>query len=85
MGSAGAKIMAVVRGEAEVYLHAGGQREWDSCAPVGVALAAGLHASRLDGSALRYNQPDPQLPDLVVCRVEVAERVLELAATSGWR
>jgi len=85
MGSAGAKIMAVVRGEAEVYLHAGGQREWDSCAPVGVALAAGLHASRLDGSALRYNQPDPQLPDLVVCRVELAERVLELAATSGWR
>lgn len=84
MGSAGAKILAVVRGEAEVYLHAGGQFEWDSCAPVGVALAAGLHASRLDGRPLVYNQPDPALGDLVVCRAELAEQVLALVAATGW-
>ncbi|MGQ0616478.1 MAG: 3'(2'),5'-bisphosphate nucleotidase CysQ [Acidimicrobiia bacterium] len=76
MGSAGAKAMAVVRGEAEVYCHAGGQYEWDSCAPVAVALAAGLHASRLDGSPLVYNRPDPWLPDLVICRPELAAAVL---------
>ena len=70
MGSAGAKIAAVIRGEAEVYVHAGGQYEWDSAAPVAVALAMGLHASRLDGSPLRYSQPDPWLPDLVVCHPE---------------
>ncbi|MFI9411334.1 3'(2'),5'-bisphosphate nucleotidase CysQ [Nocardia gamkensis] len=73
MGSAGAKAMAVVRGEADAYLHSGGQYEWDSCAPVAVATAAGLHASRLDGTALRYNQPDPSLPDLLICRPELAE------------
>lgn len=84
MGSAGAKVMAVVRGEAEVYLHAGGQYEWDSCAPVGVALAAGLHASRLDGSPLVYNRPDPRLDDLVVCRAELAEDVLAAVAAAGW-
>lgn len=84
MGSAGAKILTVVRGEAEVYLHAGGQYEWDSCAPVGVALAAGLHASRLDGRPLVYNQPDPALGDLVVCRAELAEQVLEIVAAAGW-
>jgi 3'(2'), 5'-bisphosphate nucleotidase len=76
MGSAGFKVAAVVRGEADLYVHGGGQYEWDSAAPVAVARAAGLHASRLDGSPLRYNQPDPYLPDLVVCRPEVAEQVL---------
>lgn len=77
MGSAGAKTLAVVRGDADVYLHDGGQYEWDSCAPVAVALAAGLHASRADGSPLRYNQPDPWLPDLIVCRPELADAVLD--------
>ncbi len=77
MGSAGAKIAAVVRGEADCYVHAGGQYEWDSAAPVAVALAAGLHASRLDGSPLRYGAVDAWLPDLVVCRVELAPAVLE--------
>lgn len=67
MGSAGAKVAAVVRGIADVYPHAGGQYEWDSCAPVAVAAAAGLHCSRIDGSLLRYNEPDPYLPDLLVC------------------
>ncbi len=78
MGSAGAKTMAVVRGEAEIYAHTGGQYEWDSCAPVAVAQAAGLHASRLDGSPLRYNQPNPYLPDLLVCRPELAPDVLAI-------
>jgi 3'(2'), 5'-bisphosphate nucleotidase len=76
MGSAGFKVAAVIRGEADVYVHGGGQYEWDSAAPAVVALAAGLHASRLDGSPLRYNQSDPFLPDLVVCRPEVAGQVL---------
>jgi 3'(2'), 5'-bisphosphate nucleotidase len=76
MGSAGAKTMAVVRGEADVYVHGGGQYEWDSAAPVAVARAAGLHTSRLDGSALAYNQPRPWLPDLLVCRPELADRLL---------
>lgn len=82
LGSAGAKAMAVVRGEADAYVHAGGQYEWDSCAPVAVAEAAGLAASRLDGSVLRYNQPDPYLPDLVICRPELAEAVLAALATA---
>jgi 3'(2'), 5'-bisphosphate nucleotidase len=77
MGSAGAKAMAVLRGEAHAYVHAGGQYEWDSAAPAGVAAAAGLHVSRLDGSPLRYNQPDPYLPDLVICRPELAEGILK--------
>lgn len=77
MGSAGAKTMAVVTGEADAYVHSGGQYQWDSCAPVAVALAAGLHASRLDGSPLHYGDPDPYLPDLVVCRADLAERVLD--------
>jgi 3'(2'), 5'-bisphosphate nucleotidase len=81
MGSAGAKMSAVVRGEADVYVHAGGQYEWDSAAPVAVAVAAGLHASRLDGSPPRYNRPDPRLPDLLVCRPELADAVL--AAVRG--
>lgn len=76
MGSAGAKAMAVVRGEADIYLHSGGQYEWDSCAPVAVALAHGLHCSRIDGSPLVYNQEDVYLPDLLICRQEHAERVL---------
>ena len=81
MGSAGAKTMAVVRGDADVYVHAGGQWEWDSAAPVGVALAAGLTACRINGSPLHYNQRRPYLPDLVVCRPELAGPVL--AAISG--
>lgn len=76
MGSAGAKAMAVVRGEADIYLHTGGQYEWDSCAPVAVAAAHGLHCSRIDGSPLVYNRPDTYMPDLLVCRPEWAERVL---------
>jgi 3'(2'), 5'-bisphosphate nucleotidase len=80
MGSAGAKAMAVVLGTAEVYAHGGGQFEWDSAAPVAVAAAAGLHVSRIDGSPLRYNQADPWLPDLLVCRPELAERVLDAVA-----
>lgn len=83
MGSAGAKAMAVLRGEADLYLHAGGQYEWDSCAPAAVVLAAGFHASRLDGSALRYNQPDPYLPDILVCRPELSE--LALTAVASYR
>lgn len=80
MGSAGAKAMAVVRGEADAYVHAGGQWEWDSAAPVGVALALGLHASRVDGSPLRYNQANPYLPDLLICRPELADRMLTTIA-----
>jgi 3'(2'), 5'-bisphosphate nucleotidase len=78
MGSAGAKAMAVVLGQAEIYLHSGGQFEWDSCAPVAVALAHGLHCSRIDGSPMVYNQPDTYLPDLLICRPEWAAPVLEL-------
>ncbi|OBK91473.1 3'(2'),5'-bisphosphate nucleotidase CysQ [Mycolicibacter sinensis] len=76
MGSAGVKVAAVVQGAADVYVHAGGQYEWDSAAPVAVARAAGLHTSRIDGSPLAYNRPDPLLPDLVVCRPEYAQAVL---------
>lgn len=76
MGSAGAKAMAVVRGEADVYPHSGGQYEWDSAAPVAVATAAGLHCSRLDGSPLVYNRADPYLPDLLICRPEHAAAVI---------
>jgi 3'(2'), 5'-bisphosphate nucleotidase len=83
MGSAGAKAMAVVRGVADVYLHSGGQYEWDSAAPVAVARAAGLHTSRIDGSPLVYNRPDPLLPDLLICRPELADQVLAAVAESG--
>jgi 3'(2'), 5'-bisphosphate nucleotidase len=76
MGSAGAKIAAVISGDADAYVHAGGQYEWDSAAPVAVAAATGLHASRIDGSALKYNEADPKLPDLVVCRKDLAPRLL---------
>lgn len=80
MGSAGVKAMAVVRGQVDAYVHGGGQYEWDSAAPVAVARAAGLHTSRLDGSPLTYNQADPYLPDLLICRPELAERLLDALA-----
>ncbi|MEQ1689439.1 MAG: 3'(2'),5'-bisphosphate nucleotidase CysQ [Sphingopyxis sp.] len=76
MGSAGAKAMAVVLGEADIYLHAGGQYAWDNAAPVAVAAAAGLHVSRIDGSPLRYDSADIYVPDLIICRPEWAEKVL---------
>ncbi|MGE2730453.1 3'(2'),5'-bisphosphate nucleotidase CysQ [Mycolicibacterium vaccae] len=77
IGSAGAKAMAVVRGDVDAYIHAGGQWEWDSAAPAGVMWAAGLHASRIDGSPLIYNRRDPYLPDLLMCRPELAPVLLE--------
>jgi 3'(2'), 5'-bisphosphate nucleotidase len=80
MGSAGAKVASVVQGVSDVYVHAGGQYEWDSAAPVAVALAAGLHTSRIDGSPLLYNQADVLLPDLVVCRPELVEAVLAVTS-----
>ena len=80
MGSAGAKAMAVVLGQADIYLHTGGQYEWDSCAPAAVALAHGLHVSRVDGSALVYNQADTYMPDLLICRPQHAQTVLDLLA-----
>ncbi|MFP5319717.1 MAG: 3'(2'),5'-bisphosphate nucleotidase CysQ [Acidimicrobiia bacterium] len=83
MGSAGAKTMAVVRGDADAYVHAGGQYEWDSAAPVAVAKSHGLHACRIDGSELRYNRPDPLLPDLMVCRPELAAPILDALAAIG--
>jgi 3'(2'), 5'-bisphosphate nucleotidase len=76
IGSAGAKAMSLVRGDADAYIHAGGQWEWDSAAPAGVILAAGMHASRLDGSELVYNRPDPYLPDFLMCRPELADLLL---------
>lgn len=76
LGSAGAKAMSLLQGRADAYVHAGGMYEWDSAAPVAVARAAGLHTSRLDGSALVYNSRDPLLPDLVICRPELADRLL---------
>jgi 3'(2'), 5'-bisphosphate nucleotidase len=86
MGSAGVKVCSVVTGEVDAYVHGGGQYEWDSAAPVAVALAAGLHASRIDGSPLLYNRTNPRLPDLLVCRPELAERLLAaIAATEGSR
>ena len=83
MGSAGAKVMAVVDGRADAYLHTGGQYEWDNCAPVAVARAAGLHASRVDGSPLTYNRPDPSLPDLLVCRAELSDVLLRAVRECG--
>jgi 3'(2'), 5'-bisphosphate nucleotidase len=84
MGSAGAKIAAVILGDVDGYVHAGGQYEWDSAAPVAVALATGLHASRVDGSPLTYNRADPLLPDVVVCRKDLAPRLLSsLADVTG--
>ena len=83
MGSAGAKAMAVLRGEADIYLHTGGQYEWDNCAPAAVALAAGLHASRVDGSPLIYNRTDPLLPDLLICHRARADEILGLVRGLG--
>ncbi|QBJ97951.1 3'(2'),5'-bisphosphate nucleotidase CysQ [Rhodococcus sp. ABRD24] len=84
MGSAGAKAMAVLRGEADAYVHAGGQWEWDSAAPVGVALAAGLHCSRIDGTPLQYNEVHPYLPDVLICRRDLAVPLLAgIAEESG--
>jgi 3'(2'), 5'-bisphosphate nucleotidase len=80
MGSAGAKAMAVVDGAVDAYVHSGGQYEWDSAAPAAVAAAAGLHVSRLDGSPLEYNRRDPWLPDLIVCRADLAGTVLDAVA-----
>ena len=80
MGSAGAKAMAIVLGQADIYLHSGGQYEWDSCAPAAVALAHGLHCSRIDGSPLVYNQADVYMPDLLICRKEHAQQVLDEVA-----
>jgi 3'(2'), 5'-bisphosphate nucleotidase len=79
LGSAGAKAMAVVMGEADIYAHAGGMYEWDSAAPIAVSAAAGLHVSRIDGSPLVYNQPDPWMPDLLICRPELAATALAAA------
>lgn len=78
MGSAGAKAMAVVRGEAEIYLHTGGQFEWDNCAPAAVALAAGFHVSRVDGTPLAYNNKNPYLPDLLICQKQLAPKILKV-------
>ncbi|TPG14306.1 3'(2'),5'-bisphosphate nucleotidase CysQ [Sphingomonas oligophenolica] len=80
MGSSGAKAMAVVRGEADIYLHTGGQYEWDNAAPIAVAKAYGLHCSRVDGSPMVYNCDDPYLPDLLICRPELAARALAIVA-----
>ncbi|TDU87124.1 3'(2'),5'-bisphosphate nucleotidase [Kribbella voronezhensis] len=81
MGSAGVKATAVLRGEVDAYVHAGGQYEWDSAAPVAVAEAAGLFCSRIDGSPLRYNQASPKLPDLLVCRPEFSAKLLAAIAS----
>lgn len=83
LGSAGAKAMSVLQGHSDAYVHAGGMYEWDSAAPVAVARAAGLHTSRLDGTPLLYNQPDPYLPDLVVCRPELASVLLTAIADAS--
>jgi 3'(2'), 5'-bisphosphate nucleotidase len=83
IGSAGAKAMAVVRGDVDAYIHAGGQWEWDSAAPAGVVLAAGMHASRIDGSPMLYNRPDPYLPDLLFCRPELADVLLGAMRLAG--
>jgi 3'(2'), 5'-bisphosphate nucleotidase len=85
LGSAGAKAMAVVLGEADIYVHDGGMYQWDSAAPVGVALAAGLHASRVDGTPFVYNARDPWLPDLLICRPELADSVLAAIWSEGPR
>jgi 3'(2'), 5'-bisphosphate nucleotidase len=83
MGSAGVKVISVVRDVTDAYVHAGGQYEWDNAAPVAVARAAGLFCSRVDGSELRYNQDDVSLPDLVVCRPELSEQILAFVRRHG--
>jgi 3'(2'), 5'-bisphosphate nucleotidase len=83
MGSAGVKVMSVVRDLADAYVHAGGQYQWDNAAPVAVARAAGLHCSRVDGSPLVYNEDDTSLPDLIVCRPELAEQIIGFVRAHG--
>ena len=83
MGSAGVKVMSVVRDVADAYVHAGGQYQWDNAAPVVVARAAGLHCSRVDGSALVYNEDDTSLPDLIVCRPELADQIIDFVKRHG--
>jgi 3'(2'), 5'-bisphosphate nucleotidase len=83
MGSAGVKVISVVRDVTDAYVHAGGQYEWDNAAPVAVARAAGLFCSRVDGSELRYNQDDVSLPDLIVCRPDLAEQIIEFVRSHG--
>ena len=83
MGSAGVKVMSVVRDVADAYVHAGGQYQWDNAAPVAVARAAGLHCSRVDGSPLVYNADDTSLPDLIVCRPELAEQIVDFVRRHG--
>ena len=83
MGSAGVKVMSVVRDLADAYVHAGGQYQWDNAAPVAVARAAGLHCSRVDGSPIVYNEDDTSLPDLIVCRPELAEQIIEFVKRHG--
>jgi 3'(2'), 5'-bisphosphate nucleotidase len=83
LGSAGAKAAAVILGEADAYVHSGGQYEWDSAAPVAVARAAGLHASRIDGSPLRYNQASPALPDILICQADIAPLLLKAISADG--
>ncbi len=83
LGSAGAKAAAVIRGEADAYVHSGGQYEWDSAAPVAVARAAGLHASRIDGSSLRYNSEQPSLPDILICRASLASVLIEAVRSAS--
>ena len=83
MGSAGVKVISVVRDVSDAYVHAGGQYEWDNAAPVAVARAAGLFCSRVDGSELRYNQDDVSLPDLIVCRPELSAQILDFVRRHG--
>ena len=83
LGSAGAKAAAVICGDADAYVHSGGQYEWDSAAPVAVALAAGLHASRIDGSKLRYNQDPPSVPDILICQAALAQTLLGAIASAA--
>jgi len=85
MGSAGVKVMSVVRDVADAYVHAGGQYQWDNAAPVVVARAAGLHCSRVDGAPLLYNEDDTSLPDLLVCRPELADQILAIVNRLGVR
>jgi 3'(2'), 5'-bisphosphate nucleotidase len=84
MGSAGVKVISVARDITDAYVHAGGQYEWDSAAPVAVARAAGLFTSRIDGSPLEYNQDDAYLPDLIVCRPELAEQIVAFVRSNGY-
>ena len=82
LGSAGYKTLAVVRGEVDAYMHGGGQWEWDVAAPAGVAMHAGLHVSRIDGSPMTFNEPEPKLPDQLVCRPELADQLLQAIAAA---